>query len=103
MPAWISTQPQVEVEDLPREIVLYSPEGADEPRSYGPGTAEPGAEDGGDGAFRLPDAGVTLEEVERDLVKQALERTSGNQTHAARLLNISRDALRYKMKKFGFL
>ena len=45
----------------------------------------------------------TLEDVERDLVKQALERTQGNQTHATRLLNISRDALRYKMKKFGFL
>jgi len=64
---------------------------------------EGGASADVDTGFRLPNSGVTLEEVERDLVKQALDRTRGNQTHAARLLNISRDALRYKMKKFGFL
>jgi DNA-binding protein Fis len=36
------------------------------------------------------------------LVGLALKQTGGNQTHAAKLLDISRDALRYKMKKFGF-
>jgi DNA-binding NtrC family response regulator len=51
----------------------------------------------------LPAAGVSLEEVERDLVRQALEATEGNQVRAARLLGISRDALRNRMKKFGFL
>ena len=40
-------------------------------------------------------------EVERELVRQALERTTGNQTRAAKLLRISRDALRYKMKSYG--
>ena len=50
----------------------------------------------------LPRAGTSLEEVERELVGLALKQTHGNQTHAARLLDISRDALRYKMKKFGF-
>ncbi len=50
----------------------------------------------------LPRQGTSLEEVERELVGLALKQTSGNQTHAARLLDISRDALRYKMKKFGF-
>ncbi len=54
-------------------------------------------------AISLPDEGVSLEEVEKELVHQALEKTRWNQTRAARLLNISRDALRYKMKKFGFL
>ncbi|MGE5850396.1 MAG: sigma-54-dependent transcriptional regulator [Candidatus Methylomirabilota bacterium] len=51
----------------------------------------------------LPQEGLRLEEVERDLVRQALQATEGNQVRAARLLGISRDALRNRMKKFGFL
>jgi two-component system, NtrC family, response regulator AtoC len=52
--------------------------------------------------LRLPKQGTSLEEVERVLVGQALRQAAGNQTHAAKMLDISRDALRYKMKKFGF-
>jgi two-component system NtrC family response regulator len=51
----------------------------------------------------IPDGGTSLEEVERALVEMALSQSSGNQTHAARLLDISRDALRYKLKKFGLM
>ena len=51
----------------------------------------------------LPASGVRLEDVERDLVRQALDATGGNQVRAARLLGISRDALRTRMKKYGFL
>lgn len=47
----------------------------------------------------LPPNGVSLEEVEMSLVRQALERSGGNQTKAAELLHISRDQLRYRMKK----
>src|SRR5438270_109783 len=47
----------------------------------------------------LPPNGVSLEEVEMSLVRQALERSGGNQTKAAELLDISRDQLRYRMKK----
>jgi len=53
--------------------------------------------------FRLPPAGVVLEEVEQELIRQALERTGGNQTRAAESLGLTRDALRYRMKKFGLL
>ena len=56
---------------------------------------------GGTGAFVLPPEGGALKELEFSAVRQALERTDGNQSKAARLLRISRDALRYKMKKFG--
>jgi len=49
--------------------------------------------------MRLPATGVSLEDVEMSLVRQALERSNGNQTKAAELLNISRDQLRYRMKK----
>jgi len=51
----------------------------------------------------IPSGGTSLEEVERTLVELALRQSGGNQTHAARLLDISRDALRYKMKKFGLM
>lgn len=48
----------------------------------------------------MPDQGVSLVRVECVLVKQALERTKGNQTRAAKLLHISRDQLRYRMKRY---
>jgi two-component system response regulator AtoC len=48
----------------------------------------------------IPEDGTSLEKVEEELVRQALVRARGNQTRAAKLLDISRDALRYKMKKF---
>jgi DNA-binding NtrC family response regulator len=48
-----------------------------------------------------PDKPLSLEEHERALVRDALSRSGGNQSEAARLLNIGRDALRYKLKKFG--
>jgi transcriptional regulator with PAS, ATPase and Fis domain len=49
--------------------------------------------------FGLPPEGVSLEEVEDSLVRQAVERSGGNQTRAAELLRISRDQLRYRLKK----
>jgi transcriptional regulator with PAS, ATPase and Fis domain len=51
--------------------------------------------------FRLPAEGVNLEEVERQLLTQALDRASGNQTQAAQLLGINRDQVRYRIEKFG--
>ena len=51
--------------------------------------------------FALPDQGIDLGAVERDLIRQALERTGGNQTRAARLLGLSRDTLVYRMKKYA--
>ena len=42
-----------------------------------------------------------LEEVERQLVVQALERAGGNQTQAGQLLGINRDQVRYRIEKFG--
>jgi len=50
--------------------------------------------------WEIPPGGTSLEEVERMLVEQALRQARGNQSQAARLLAVSRDALRYKMKKF---
>jgi transcriptional regulator with GAF, ATPase, and Fis domain len=49
----------------------------------------------------IPAEGISLEDNERMLVVRALEKTGGNQTQAARLLRVTRDTLRYKMKKFN--
>jgi transcriptional regulator with PAS, ATPase and Fis domain len=49
----------------------------------------------------IPADGLSLEDNERSLLARALEKTNGNQTQAARLLRITRDTLRYKMKKFN--
>ncbi len=49
----------------------------------------------------IPEGGTSLEEVERAFVEMALTQANGNQTQAAKLLDISRDALRYKLKKFN--
>ena len=49
----------------------------------------------------IPTDGLSLEDNERNLLARALEKTNGNQTQAARLLRITRDTLRYKMKKFN--
>jgi transcriptional regulator with PAS, ATPase and Fis domain len=53
--------------------------------------------------LEIPDGGTSLEEVERELVELAMSQANNNQTHAAKLLDISRDALRYKLKKFGLI
>jgi DNA-binding NtrC family response regulator len=55
--------------------------------------------DGSGHVFTLPPEGLSLDEVEDSLVRQAIEQSGGNQTRAAELLGISRDQLRYRLKK----
>ncbi len=49
--------------------------------------------------FVLPSEGISLDEAELSFVRQAIQRSGGNQTRAAELLGISRDQLRYRLKK----
>ncbi len=51
-------------------------------------------------SVELPAAGLDLEQLERSLVVQALERTQWNQTKAAALLGLNRDQIRYRVEKF---
>ena len=44
---------------------------------------------------------ASLEDVERAMLRSALEKCSGNQTRAAKMLGVSRDTLRYRIKKFN--
>jgi len=51
--------------------------------------------------FKLPSDGVSMEEVERSLILQAMERTGGNITQAAKLLGLSFRTLQYRLEKYG--
>lgn len=51
--------------------------------------------------FEFPAEGISLEDIERDLIISALEKASGNLSRAARLLKISRGKLRYRLEKLG--
>jgi transcriptional regulator with PAS, ATPase and Fis domain len=76
----------IEVEHLPPELLSPPPSQAEQ-----------------DFRFKLPPQGIALASVERDFIRQALEISGGNQIRAAKLLGISRDVLRYRMKKFGWI
>ncbi|MBI5675422.1 MAG: sigma-54-dependent Fis family transcriptional regulator [Nitrospirae bacterium] len=54
-----------------------------------------------DKKFVLPEGGISLDEMEKDMIIQALERTNNNKTATAKLLNITYDSLRYQLKRFG--
>ena len=75
------------VEHLPLEIVAM-------------GSAKPMV---ANSSFQLPPEGISLESVEQELIRQALDLTKGNQSKAAKKLGLGIDAFRYRMKKFGLL
>lgn len=51
--------------------------------------------------FTLPDEGINLEHMEINIIRQALTKSQGNRSQAARLLGISRDTLLYRIKKYA--
>lgn len=51
--------------------------------------------------LNLPDEGLSLEELEKDLISKALDKHKGNQTRAAEYLRITRPTLIYRMEKYG--
>ncbi|MDX2193405.1 MAG: sigma-54 dependent transcriptional regulator [Gemmatimonadales bacterium] len=72
------------------------------PGAEAPGGSADGAPDAGAaGASALPPPGTDLETWERRMLEEALRETAGNQTRAAQRLGITRDTLRYRMKKWG--
>jgi DNA-binding NtrC family response regulator len=91
-----------ELKNVIERAVLLEPSGL-----VGIGSLPPefrGAAPRGETAGSGQPAGVVpLEELEREMVQRSLREAGGNQSRAAALLGISRDAMRYKMKKFGLL
>jgi transcriptional regulator with PAS, ATPase and Fis domain len=57
----------------------------------------------GNRLLSIPPSGMRFDELERDLVVQALERTGGNKTKAAKLLGMTRDKIHYRIEKYGLL
>ncbi len=80
----LSPSPCIQEEDLPEEIRSVLPDAS----SF---------------LVDLPDEGISLEAVERELIVRALERFKGNQTHAAKYLDISRRTLIYRIEKYGLI
>lgn len=51
--------------------------------------------------FELPETGIDLQDLEQQMIQQALNKTYGNRSQAARLLGLTRDTLLYRMKKYA--
>lgn len=85
----LSTQSAIIPELLPIEVLRPEAGSATSIRSTG------------EFNIKLPETGIDLEGVERDLIRQALESVEGNQTKAAKLLGISRYTLIYRLEKYG--
>jgi two-component system, NtrC family, response regulator AtoC len=66
-----------------------------------PTAGQPLSSTAGDYLIKLPREGAGLEDIEKQLIQQALELAHGNKTKASKLLKLSRDTLRYKVKKYG--
>lgn len=75
---------QLEASDLPSEI--HHPEGNSRPPTEN---------------FRVPRSGLVLDDLEKDLVVQALRMARGNRTRAAKLLGLNRDQIRYRIDKYA--
>ncbi|MDQ3742984.1 MAG: sigma-54 dependent transcriptional regulator [Acidobacteriota bacterium] len=84
----------ITTEYLPRDLLAQMGQSASAATP-----SQPRGEAFGGREFLLPPQGLSLEELETALVRQAIERSGGNQTRAAELLGISRDQLRYRLKK----
>jgi transcriptional regulator with GAF, ATPase, and Fis domain len=55
----------------------------------------------GEIAISLPEDGIAFEDLERAILSAALEQADGNVAGAARLLSLTREAMRYRLKKLG--
>jgi DNA-binding NtrC family response regulator len=75
---------KVEVENLPEELRSQKKQSR-----------------GQEGNFVLPEQGLSMDQLEADLIEQALSKTLGNRSKAARLLGLTRDTLLYRMKKYA--
>jgi DNA-binding NtrC family response regulator len=76
---------EIDVTNLPHEMRYFSEVPSGHPNA----------------SFNLPENGINLESVEVDLMLQALDKSSGNKSKAARLLGLSRDTFLYRLKKYS--
>lgn len=78
----MSEDDTIELQDLPAEVYDYSLKPTEIP-------------------IEFPDEGISLEQLNKELIKKALQLAGGVQTEAARLLGLTRRTLQYRMDKYG--
>ncbi len=93
----LGSEPEILPEHLPEEVVRPWQEDYSMPMGE---ITTPTSSDGL--RIKIPPGGITMSEVEMKLIAMALQQHDNNQTKAAHALGMSRDTLRYRMKKFGF-
>jgi len=71
--------------------------------STGLGTAQPRTDPGGLNLPDIPEQGISLEEIEKGMIKKALVISGGNRSEAARLLKVPRHVLIYRIEKFDLM
>ena len=96
-----SSSASLDVEHLALAIPAEAAERSERPAAGGPSAAAQSAPPAAPGPSVLPPPGLDLERWERTMIEQALRECDGNQTRAAQRLGISRDTLRYRLKKYG--
>ncbi len=88
-----------ELANVMERAVLLSERGVLEPKDLA--LLPPAQESAGGFEVTFPPGGIVWGDLEKSLVEQALRQAGGNQVRAAKLLGLSRDALRYRMEKYG--
>ncbi|MDA8222841.1 sigma-54 dependent transcriptional regulator [Desulfosporosinus sp.] len=89
-----------ELENVVERMVIIS-QGAEIGADGLPVFSTPSKEEKGLESFVLPPEGVSLEELEKSFLQQAMEQTGGNQSQAAKRLGLSRHAFLYRLEKYG--
>jgi DNA-binding NtrC family response regulator len=72
-----------------------------DPESLPPEVRNESSTEPGNNTFTFGPTGIDLEEMERELLFEALSRAEGNRTEAGRLLGLSRHQIRNRLKKYG--
>jgi len=92
----------IDVGDIQLDVSPWQPPQADLALATGPaaGATSTGPNNASPAAPFLPD-GMTLEQYEDEIIREAVRRAGGNKSQAARLLGLSRNALRYRLSKMG--
>jgi two-component system NtrC family response regulator len=88
-----------ELENCIERLTIFSKEGVVEPKDLPEEIQSPQLAIG-NAIFRIPPNGISMSQLEKQLVITALERNQWNQTHAAKFLGISRNVLVYRMQKY---
>jgi two-component system, NtrC family, response regulator AtoC len=96
-----SRGPTLDIEHLSLGTPRPATEPADGPANSAAPAATPRSAESAPESPVMPPQGMPLEQWERTLIEQALRECDGNQTRAAQRLGISRDTLRYRLKKYG--